>query len=103
MVTDAATRRIHLTSSVILALSGFAAAVLFFLALLLPGQNIHGGTLTLFTLLFGIYVPPLCFAAGLIVALVRRRHNGKLGMWLNSGGIMLYVLWVTGGLGKLLE
>jgi hypothetical protein len=103
MTTHEGARQVHLSSSVILAVSGFAAVAVFFLALQLPGQNIHGGTLTLLTLLFGIYVPPLCFSAGLIVALVRRRHSGKLGMWLNSGGIMLYVLWVTGGLGKMLE
>lgn len=44
--------------SVVLAIAGVVAFLLFVSALFLPGQNIHGGTLTGFTLLFGISVPP---------------------------------------------
>ena len=86
----------------ILAVAGVVAFLASVLALFLPGQNIHGGTLTGFTLLFGISVPPLCFAGGLIVAFVRRRQGRDLGMWLNSTGLFLYVLWVSGVLNKIL-
>ena len=92
----------RLEMSVMLAMAGVVAFLLFVLALFLPGQNIHGGTLTGFTLLFGISVPPLSFVGGLVVAFVRRRQGHYLGMWLNSAGLFLYVLWVSGALNKIL-
>jgi hypothetical protein len=101
-MTPDARRRVHLSSSAILAASGLVAFLLFFLALLLPGQNIHGGTLTLFTLLFGLWVPPLCFVAGLVAALAQWRHGGRLGIWLNATGLILHLLWATGGLHRIL-
>jgi hypothetical protein len=70
--------------------------------LFLPGQNIHGGTLTLFTLLFGLSVPPLCLAAGLVLGFMSRHRCGNRGLWWNASALALYVFWATGGLDKVL-
>ena len=91
----------RLPASVILAAAGLAAVVVCLLALLLPGQNIHGGKFTLFTFLFGLSVPPLCFALGFIIALRHRHQSGNLGVWLNSVGLGLYLLWVSGTAGNI--
>ena len=94
--------RHRLPSSVLCAVVGVAVAVTCVLALFLPGQNIHGGKVTSVVFLVALSVPPLCFAVGLIVAIRRRHQSGNLGAWLNSAGLGLYVLWVTGALTKLM-
>lgn len=94
--------RVSVSPSAMLAAAGLLAIVLFYLALLLPGQSFHGGTLTLFTLYFGIVVPPLCFIAGLLTALFRQRDRRARGMLVNAAGLLAYALWVSGGLHKLL-
>jgi NhaP-type Na+/H+ or K+/H+ antiporter len=86
----------NLSASVVMAISGLVAIALYFLALGLPGQSGHGSGLTIVTLLFGIYVPPSLFAAGLILGLLRRRQHGYRGLWLNSAGLLAHALWVTG-------
>ena len=79
-----------------MAISGLVAIALYFLALGLPGQSGHGSSLTIVTLLFGIYVPPSLFAAGLILGWVRRRQHGYRGVWLNSTALLAHASWVTG-------
>jgi hypothetical protein len=86
------------TGPVVCFLSGLGTVGVFFLLLLLPGQNIHGGTLTGITLLFGLAVPPVCFVAGLVAAFRRPGPTRRVGVALNLAGLLLDVLWATGAL-----
>jgi len=88
---------------VICFLSGVATVGVFFLLLLLPGQNIHGGTLTGITFLFGLVVPPVWFVAGLVAAFRRPGPTRRVGVALNLAGLLLDVLWATGALYKVFE
>src|SRR5690349_3690161 len=82
---------------------GIGLELLFLLMLLLPGQNIHGSVLTGITLFIGIVPPPFFFIAGLAVALMRAGPRTRLGAILNAAGLLLYGLWISGGVGKLYD
>ncbi|MCZ6691916.1 MAG: hypothetical protein O7H41_20200 [Planctomycetota bacterium] len=62
-----------------------------------PNYDIHN-LLASLTLLVCLSVPPLCFAAGLLDSLWKRRERGKkvLPVWLNAIGLGLFVPWLLG-------
>ena len=84
----------------------FTVGVVIFLVytgmLFLPWQNIHGGTFTMITLLIGLVPPPLCFATGLLIGLLRKAERRPIALILNSFGLVVYALWISGKIGGLI-
>ena len=92
-----------MTLSIKLFAIGMGLEIIFVLMLLLPGQNIHGGLLTGITLFVGLVPPPLCFVAGLGIALRRAESRRVLSVVLNTVALVVYGLWASGLMGKVLE
>jgi hypothetical protein len=73
---------------------GCTALALFFLLMLLPGHNLHGNPLSVLTLLFGLFVPPILFLIGLIKALISKDESRRIGLMLNLLGICFFCILI---------
>jgi hypothetical protein len=60
--------------------------------LLLPGQGDEASLLTRVTFFIGLIPPPVCFAAGLGMALCRGFTSNVVGAWVNGGALLLHGL-----------
>ena len=66
------------------------------------GGELHDG-FSILVLIGTLLIPPWCFAMGLHHGLKDKNAKTTRAKWLNSIGLLLYGLWISGGLGLIWE
>lgn len=57
----------------------------------------------LIPLMLLLVTPPLLFGFGFYYSWKEKEFSGNLGKYLNAAGLLIYVLWITGALGFILN